>query len=274
MRAATCSIVPAARWPRTPHVVGYQSAGVIREVGQRVVTTNAFGSHAELRSVPVSSSWVVPDSLSIEAAACVPIPFGTADDCLFEFGHLQAGETVLIQGGGGGVGLAAVQLAKRAGARVLATASSAAKLDRLVEFGMDEGINYRDADLVVEVMRITEGRGCDLVVDPVGGDVLQQSLAVLGYRGRAVSVGNASRGGREFDISGLGQGNRSLTGVFLGAELANGDRAYNMIAGHLDDIAAGELRVEIDRSFPLAEAAAAHTYVESRAAVGRVTLVP
>ena len=258
----------------TPHVVGYQSAGVIREVGQRVVTTNAFGSHAELRSVPVSSSWVVPDSLSIEAAACVPIPFGTADDCLFEFGHLQAGETVLIQGGGGGVGLAAVQLAKRAGARVLATASSAAKLDRLVEFGMDEGINYRDADLVVEVMRITEGRGCDLVVDPVGGDVLQQSLAVLGYRGRAVSVGNASRGGREFDISGLGQGNRSLTGVFLGAELANGDRAYNMIAGHLDDIAAGELRVEIDRSFPLAEAAAAHTYVESRAAVGRVTLVP
>ena len=181
---------------------------------------------------------------------------------------------MLIQGGGGGVGLAAIQLAKRAGARVLATASSAAKLDRLVEFGMDEGINYRDADLVTEVMRITEGRGCDLVVDPVGGDVLQQSLAALGYRGRAVSVGNASRGGRELDISGLGQGNRSLTGVFLGAELANGDRAYNMIARHLDDIAAGELRVEIDRSFPLAEAAAAHTYIESRAAVGRVTLVP
>ncbi len=267
----------------TPHVVGHQSAGVIREVGsevdgrevgQRVVTTNAFGSHAELRSVPVASSWIVPDGLSIEAAACVPIPFGTADDCLFEFGHLQAGETVLIQGGGGGVGLAAIQLAKRAGARVLATASSAAKLDRLVEFGMDEGINYRDADLVTEVMRITEGRGCDLVVDPVGGDVLQQSLAALGYRGRAVSVGNASRGGRELDISGLGQGNRSLTGVFLGAELANGDRAYNMIARHLDDIAAGELRVEIDRSFPLAEAAAAHTYIESRAAVGRVTLVP
>ena len=265
----------------TPHIVGYQSAGVIREVGsevddrelgQRVVTVDAFGSHAELRSVPVTSSWVVPDALSIEEAACVPIPFGTADDCLFEFGHLQAGETVLIQGGGGGVGLAAIQLAKRAGARVIATASSDAKLERLVEFGMDEGVNYRDSDLVSEVMRLTEGRGCDLVVDPVGGDVLQQSLAVLGYRGRAVSVGNASRGGRKLDVSGLGQGNRSLTGVFLGAELAIGDRAYRMIQQHLEDIATGELRVEIDRTFPLAEAAAAHAYIESRAAVGRVIL--
>lgn len=267
----------------TPHIVGYQSAGVIREVGvevddrtvgQRVVTVSPFGSHAELRSVPVTSSWPVPDGLPIEEAACVPIPFGTADDCLFEFGHLQAGETVLIQGGGGGVGLAAIQLAKRAGARVIATASSDAKLDRLAEFGLDEGVNYRESDLVSEVMRLTEGRGVDLVVDPVGGDVLQQSLAVLGYRGRAVTVGNASRGGRDLDVSSLGQGNRSLTGVFLGAELANGTRAYDMIARHLDDIAAGELRVEIDRSFPLAEAAAAHEYIEGRAAVGRVILVP
>jgi NADPH2:quinone reductase len=184
----------------TPHIVGYQSAGMIREVGsevtdrevgQRVVTTDAFGSHAELQSVAASSSWVVPDGLPIEQAACVPIAFGTADDCLFEFGHLKAGETVLIQGGGGGVGLAAIQLAKRAGARVIATASSDAKLERLAEFGLDEGVNYLEQDLVAGVIRLTEGRGCDLVVDPVGGEVLQQSLAVLAYRGRAVTVGNA-----------------------------------------------------------------------------------
>ncbi len=266
----------------TPHIVGYQNAGVIREVGaqvtdrhvgQRVVTVSPFGSHAALRAVPVRSTWVVPDGLDIQQAACVPIPFGTADDCLFEFGHLQAGETVLVQGGAGGVGTAAIQLAKRAGARVLATASADDRLERLRPLGMDEGINYRTQDLVREVMRLTEGRGCDLVVDPVGGDVLQQSLASLAYRGRAITVGNASRGGRLLDVSGLGQGNRSLTGVYLGAEIT-GDRAYNMIQRHLDDVAKGELAVVIDRTFPLADAAGAHAFIESRQAVGRVVLVP
>jgi NADPH2:quinone reductase len=223
--------------------------------------------------VPVRSTWAVPDGLSIEEAACVPIPFGTADDCLFEFGHLREGETVLIQGGGGGVGLAAIQLAKRAGARVFATASTDGKLERLAEFGMDEGINYAERDLVAAVMELTSGKGVDLVVDPVGGDVLQQSIACLGYRGRAITVGNASRGGRSVDVSGLSQGNRSLTGVFLGAEIAQ-DRAYEMIARHLRDIAAGQLRAVIDRTFPLWQAAAAHAYIESRQAVGRVVLTP
>jgi NADPH2:quinone reductase len=266
----------------TPHVVGYQNAGVIREVGaqvsdrevgQRVVTIGPHGSHAGLRSVPVRSTWLVPDGLSTEEAACVPIPFGTADDCLFEVGRLQEGETVLVQGGGGGVGLAAIQLAKRARARVLATASSDAKLERLRPFGMDEGINYREGDLVREVMRLTNGKGCDVVVDPVGGDVLQQSLACLAYRGRAITVGNASRGGRMLDVSSLAGGNRSLTGVFLGAEMTT-DRVYDMIRGHLDDVAKGELRVAIDRTFPLEAAADAHAYIESRQAVGRVVLVP
>ena len=110
----------------TPHIVGYQCAGVIREVGpnvtdrkvgQAVVTTMASGSHAAMASVPAAGTWVVPDGLDIQQAACVPVPFGTADDCLFEFGHLKSGETVLIQAGASGVGLAAIQLAKRAGAR-------------------------------------------------------------------------------------------------------------------------------------------------------------
>lgn len=267
----------------TPHIVGYQAAGTVvevgsevrdREIGQRVVTTAPFGSHAELRSVPVRSSWVIPDGLATDAAACIPIPFGTADDCLFEFGRLQAGETVLVQGGAGGVGLAAVQLAKRAGATVLATASQDEKLERLRDFGLDHGVNYRTADPVREVMHLTEGRGVDLVVDPVGGDVLQTSLAVLGYRGRAITVGNASRGGRTLDVSGLSQGNRSLTGVYLGAELERGSRAYDMIAGHLRDVASGSLRVVIDRAFLLAEAGAAHAYIESRQAFGRVLLKP
>src|SRR5205807_2241284 len=116
-----------------PHIVGYQCAGTIREVGegvadrrvgQRVVATMLSGSHAELVAVPALVTWPVADGADIVAAACVPVAFGTADDCLFEFGHLQAGETVLIQAGAGGVGIAAIQLAKQAGATVLATASS------------------------------------------------------------------------------------------------------------------------------------------------------
>jgi NADPH2:quinone reductase len=270
----------------TPHIVGYQAAGEIievgsevtdRQVGQRVVTISPFGSHAELRSVPVRSSWLIPDALTTEEGAGIPIPFGTAHDCLFEFGHLQSGETVLVQAATSGVGLAAVQLAKRAGATVIGTSSSDDKLERLKDYGLDHPVNYRTGDVVRDVMNITDGAGCDLVVDSVGGEVLQASLAVLAYRGRAITVGNVSRAdARAIDVGGLSQGNRSLTGVFLGAELEphRGPRAYDMIQRNIDDVAAGHLKVVIDKRFPLAEAAAAHQYIESRQAFGRVLLIP
>ena len=265
-----------------PHVVGYQAAGVVREVGRdvttfkigdRAVTVSAFGSHAARRAVAAATAWQVPDGVDIALAACVPIPFGTADDCLFEFGRLTRGESVLIQGGAGGVGLAAIQLAKRAGARVFATASTDAKLDRLREYGMDEGINYARGDLVAAVMRATDNRGVNLVVDPVGGDVLAQSLRCIGYRGRVVTVGNASRGERSYDIRSLAGQNQSLTGVFLGAEITT-PRVRRMIETHLKDLATGALTVVIDKRFALREAAAAHAYIESRAAFGRVVLIP
>ncbi len=270
--------------PSKPHIVGYQCAGVVRAVGaevtdrragQRVVAIMPHGSHASVVSVPAASTWPVPDGLDPREAACVPIPFGTADHCLFEFGRLQAGETVLIHAGAGGVGLAAIQLAKRAGATVLATASSVGKIERLREFGVDHGINYRERDFVTAARELTGGRGVDLVVDSVGGATLQGSLDALAYRGRAITVGNASRGDRRIDVSALSAGNRSLTGVFLGAEAAvHPDRVHPMIARHLEDIARGALRVIIDRTYPLSEAAAAHAYIESRQAFGRVLLIP
>ena len=266
-----------------PHIVGYQCAGYVRAVGGEVenrsegmpvVCVMANGSHAELVSVPEQASWPVPEGLSIEEAACVPIPFGTADDCLFEFGRLQSGECALVQAGASGVGLAAIQLAKRAGATVLATASNEDKLARLAELGVDHGINYTATDFVKEVRRLTEGRGVDVVVDSVGGHVLAGSLQCLAYRGRCVTVGNAGREqGERYDLSSLMGGNQSITGVFLGAEIAT-DRVQRMIAQHLDDIAKGELKVIIDRTFPLSEAAAAHEYLESRQAFGRVLLIP
>jgi NADPH:quinone reductase len=266
----------------TPHIVGYQCAGTIREVGagvddrqvgQRVVATMLAGSHAELVAVPSIITWVIPDGADVIAAACVPVAFGTADDCLFEFGHLQSGETVLIQAGAGGVGLAAIQMAKRAGATVLATASSDDRLERLRPFGLDHGINYSEPDWVGAVRGVTSGRGVDLVVDSVGGSVLVGSVQCLAYRGRCITVGSAGRDPQPLDVGLLSMGNHSLTGVFLGAEIAS-DRAREMIARHVDDVAAGRLQVVVDRTYPLAEAAAAHAYLESRQAVGRVVLVP
>ncbi len=274
------------RWrgamPSVPHIVGYQAGGEIIEVGaevtdlkvgQKVTTVFGAGSHAELRAVPARNAWPVPAGFDIKLAAAIPVPFGTADDCLFEFGKLKRGETVLVQAGASGVGVAAIQLAKRAGATVLATASSDQRLERLKPLGMDHGINYRTGDVVKSVMRITNGKGVDLVVDPVGGSTLQGSLLALGYRGRCSMVGAAGREAMTVDVSSLMAGNRTLTGVFLGAEIGT-DRAHNMIQRLVDECARGELKVVIDKTFPLKEAAAAHAYIESRQAVGRVLLIP
>jgi NADPH:quinone reductase len=265
-----------------PHIVGYQAGGEIIEVGsevehlrvgQKVTTVFNLGSHAALRAVPARNAWPVPAGYDIKLASAIPVPFGTADDCLFEFGHLKAGETVLVQAGASGVGVAAIQLAKRAGATVLATASSDERLERLKPLGLDHAINYRRDDVAKSVMKLTNKKGVDLVVDPVGGATLQSSIMSLAYRGRISMVGAAGREAMTVDVSPLMAGNRSLTGVFLGPEIAT-DRAHNMIQRLVEEAARGEFKVVIDRTFPLAQAGAAHAYIESRQAVGRVLLIP
>jgi NADPH2:quinone reductase len=267
-----------------PHIVGYQAAGVVREVGEGVrgfspgdlvTATMGNGSHAAMVSVPARSAWLVPHGIDAITASGIPIEFGTADDCLFEFGHLQAGETVLVQAGASGVGTAAVQLAKAAGATVLATASSDDRLNRLKDFGLDHGINYATGDVVREVLAATDRKGVDLVVDPVGGRTLEASIAALAYRGRISWVGQAGREERPPEVWPIMQKNGSITGVFLGAEFArNPERTHAMIQRLVDRVAAGELRVVIDRTFPLSDAAEAHRYIESRKAFGRVVLIP
>lgn len=267
-----------------PHIVGYQASGIVREVGdgvtsfepgQPVVATMGFGSHAEVISVPAGSVWAIPDGLSLAEAAGVPIEFGTADDCLFEFGHLEKGETVLIQAGASGVGLAAIQLAKAAGATVLATASSDDRLERLKEYGLDFGINYTKKDVAKEVMTFTNGVGVNLVVDSVGGSTLEGSVASLAYRGRISWVGRAGREERPPEIWPIMQKNASITGVFLGAEMAvNPQRTHPLIGKLLSRIANKELSVVIDSTFPLSQASEAHRHIESRKAFGRVLMTP
>ena len=268
----------------TPHIVGYQAAGIVRDVGagvtritpgQRVVATMGYGSHAEVVCVPEQSVWVIPDGASLEEGAGVPIEFGTAHDCLFEFGHLTAGEHVLIQAGAGGVGLAAIQLAKAAGATVYATASSDERLDRLKQYGLDHAINYATSDPAKVVMELTNGKGVNLVVDPVGGKTLESSVASLAYRGRISWVGRAGREPQPPEIWPIMQKNASITGVFLGAEMMmNGHRTHPLIQSLLERVAKRELTVVMDKTFHLAEAADAHRYIESRQAFGRVLMTP
>jgi NADPH2:quinone reductase len=266
-----------------PHVVGYQAAGEVVEVGEevsdikvgdKVVTTGGFGSHAELRAVAARTAWVIPKGMDVRQAAVIPVPFGTAHDCLFEFGRMKKGEIVLVQAAASGVGVAAVQLAARAGAAmVIGTASSDARLEKLKALGLTHGINYRDQDVPAEVARITDKHMADVIVDSVGGPTLQGSILSLAYRGRVSMVGQAGREPMKVDVGSMMGGNRSLSGVFLGAEIAT-DRVHDMIQQLIADVHRGDLKVVIDREFPLKDAAEAHRYIESRQAVGRVLLIP
>ena len=221
------------------------------------------------------STWPIPDGLDAARAACVPVAFGTAQECLFTAGNLEAGQTALIHAGAGGVGMAAIQLAKQAGATVISTASSDEKLERLKEFGLDHGINYATESFVERTRELTDGRGADVILDSVGGQNLVDSIGALAYRGTLVSVGVAGRAGSNVEARDLWAQNNALRGVFLGgALLAEYPRVHAMIADLLERVASGGLRVEIDRTFPLAEAAAAHAYIESRQAFGRVVMTP
>lgn len=266
--------------PHPAFVVGYAAAGEIiavgekvknRHVGQKVTSFDLAGSHAELRAVAVSRTWPVPAGLDIAAAAALPIAFGTAHHCLFARGGLKRGETVLIQAGAGGVGLAAIQLAHRAGATVLATVSGAKRAERLVDLGLDHAIDHRSANVADTVMRLTEGRGADLVVDPVG-TTLQGSLAALRPEGRLIVVGNAGGSQLNIDLWSALQANQSLFGVFMGTQLEKPD-VYRTVCSMLALAATGDLKMIVDRTFPLAAASEAHAYAEGNSILGRVVIV-
>lgn len=265
-----------------PHVVGYIAAGTVvevgnavtdRKVGERVVTLHGDGSHATKRAVSAAMAWPIPDGVSTRDAACVPVAFGTAFECLFTAGDLQSGQTVLIHAGSGGVGMAAIQMAKLAGATVIATASSADKLERLKAFGMNHGIDYATEDFVKATQKLVGPKGVNLVIDSVGGKTLADSVKVLGWRGRLVSVGIAARGGSAVDVFSLWARNNTLHGVLLATALrAEYPRTFAMIGECLARVASGELKVQIAKVFPLSEAAAAHAYIEGRHAFGRVVM--
>src|SRR3954469_18824519 len=269
---------------KTPHIVGYLAAGTVSEggggvdepaVGDKVVALSQDGSHAARRAVPAAVTWPVPDGLEPAKAACIPVAFGTAQECLFTAGNLSEGQTALIHAGAGGVGMAAIQLAKQAGATVISTASTDDKPERLKPLGLDHGVNCATESFVERVNELTDGQGADVVLDSVGGQNLVDSVEALACRGTLVSVGVAGRSGSAVEAQSLWQKNNALRGVYLGGALAaEFARIHPLIGDLIGRVASGDLHVEVDRSFPLAEAAAAHEYLEGRNAFGRVVMTP
>ncbi len=267
-----------------PHVVGYQCAGTVREVGahvknrrvgDRVVVLVPNGSHAERVAASAASTWVVPSGADLFSIACVPVAFGTAHEVLFALGGLAKGQKVLVHAGGGGVGLAAIQLAKAAGAEVLTTASTDEKLARLRDFGASHGINYRTSALGEAVAKAIGPNGVDLVVDTVGGKTLQDSVGCLAYKGKIVNLGMAGRDATPFNPFPLWAKNGTLIGMSLMTSLKHEyARTHGVIASCIERVATGELRVVIDKKFSLSDAAKAHAYIEARSAFGRVLLLP
>jgi NADPH:quinone reductase len=173
------------------------------------------------------------------------------------------------------VGLAAIQLAKAAGAEVLTTASSDEKLARLREFGATHLLNYKAGSFNDAITAAIGPNGVDLVVDPVGGKTLQESVGCLRYRGRIVNLGMAGRDGAPFNPLPLWGKNGSLIGMSLMTSLSNEHaRTYAVIAECIARVARGELRVVIEQRYALADAAKAHAHIEGRSVFGRVVMLP
>lgn len=266
--------------PYTPYIGGYQAAGVVERVGDavtrfkpgdRVIGFHWAGSYAELFAVPEGHAYAVPDELDIDVAAIIPVAFGTASDALFEFGQLKPGETVLIQGAAGGVGLAAVQLAAQAGATVIGTSSSPERLDRLRDFGMTHGIDYRNEDIAKRCRELTNGQGVDVVLDMAGGQSINKLVEAVRYRGRYVVVGAATGKVPSLSYFDIIMKSLEVRGVLFGMEMAS-PRAHALLANVLRRFVKGELRMPIERAFPLSEAVAAHEFVAGGHPFGRVVL--
>ncbi len=265
-----------------PLVLGWDVAGEVlevgnevegRHVGQRVVATLAQGGYAELAAVNVAGTVPIPDNLSYEEAASIPIAFLTSWFALLKVGELQDGEAALIQAGGSGIGMAAIQIAKHVGATVITTSSAEDKLERCREMGADLAINYRQADVSGEVSGFTAGAGVNYVLESVGGETFSNSLRCLAPGGRLVTVGNTSQSTSTVDAGMLVQRGLRIIGFSLSTQMGRGG-VMGELHRILELFEQGALKTAVDRVFPLSEAADAHRYVGDNRNFGKVLLLP
>ena len=269
--------------PPLPFTPGIEVVGTVAEpgpdcpykTGERIAAMVEYGGYADYALAPRLASAVVPEGMSIRDAAGLPIVYPTAFLALRQRAALQAGETVLVHAGAGGVGSAAIQLARHWGARVIATAGGAAKVALCLELGADAAIDYRAEPIAEAVRRETGGRGVDVVIDPVGGEVTRESLRCLAWGGRLVIVGFAGGSIAELPANRLLLKNASALGVYWGAYAAHHP---DIVARMFRDIFAlhrqGVIRPLVRDVFPLERAEHALSAIAARGTVGKVVLMP
>jgi NADPH:quinone reductase len=244
------------------------------KVGDRVCALVAGGGYAELCAAPVGQCLPVPKGLSDIEAASLPETFFTVWSNVFDRVRLQSGETLLIQGGTSGIGVTAIQMAKAAGATVIATAGSDDKCAACVKLGADHAVNYKTHDFADEVKRITAGRGADVILDMVAGAYVAREIGCLADDGRLAII--AVQGGTDAQIDAGIVLRKRLT--ITGSTLRPRSIAFKTaIARHLLDtvwpwIEAGRVKPVIHQVFPAAQAAAAHTLMESNQHIGKLVL--
>jgi synaptic vesicle membrane protein VAT-1 len=284
--------------PKPPCVVGYEVSGHVEAVGKGVDPTlrgkpvlalTRFGGYADRVLVPVGQVSEKPASLSFEQAAAIPVNYLTAYQLLVVMGSLKPGESVLIHNAGGGVGLAALEIARKIGAVTFGTASPG-KHDFLRAKGLDHPIDYRTGDWAKKILELTGGRGVELIMDPLGGKNWKKSYRVLRATGRmgmfGMSTVTESRGAIVirfvrllvqtpwFHPFRLMNANKAVFGVNMGHLWNEGLKVNGWMQALLLGVEEGWVNPHVDRSFRFEEAGKAQTYIEERRNVGKVVLVP
>lgn len=268
--------------PPFPFSPGGEAAGVVTAVGEkvghlkvgdRVMALTGWGSFAEEVAVPGYNVMPIPASMDFASAAAFGMTYGTSMHALKQRANLQPGETLLVLGASGGVGLAAVEIGKAMGAKVIAAASSAEKLEVAKAAGADELINYNESSLKDEVKRLTGGQGADVIYDPVGGDLFDAAIRSIAWNGRLLVVGFASGRIPELPVNLTLLKGAAVVGVFWGAfaQRQPQDNAANfqqLFAWY----AAGKLKPLVSQTFPLAQAGEAINTLGQRKAVGKVVV--
>jgi NADPH2:quinone reductase len=268
--------------PPLPFSPGSEVAGVIRavgagvdrvKVGDQVMAFTTYGSFAEEVRVQETRVVPIPDGMGFEAASAFIVAYCTSDHALVDRAGLAAGETLLVLGAAGGVGLAAVEIGKALGARVIACASSDEKLAVCREHGADLTINYATEDLRERIKALTDGRGVDVVYDPVGGAFTEPALRSLAWRGRLLVVGFAAGEIPKIPLNLPLLKGCSIVGVFWGDSARRDPPAYHARVAQLTAwFEEGRLRPHVSGTFPLAQAAEALQHVAARRAIGKVVL--
>ncbi|WP_029136465.1 NADPH:quinone oxidoreductase family protein [Nakamurella lactea] len=264
-----------------PFVPGCEVAGTVRTIGagvtgltpgDRVTAFCGLGGYAEQVAVAATKVHRIPDELDIVDAATVPVVYGTSYHGLVDRANLQPGETLLVLGASGGVGLTAVQIGKALGARVIAAASSPEKLQLAADHRADELIDYRAQDLAARLRELAP-KGVDVVYDPVGGDAAQAAVKSLAWGGRFLTVGYASGDIPRVGLNRLLLKEGAALGVLWGAWAGREPEANSANMSRLFELfTAGSLRPVVSRSYPLADASAALAAVMGRAALGKIAL--